>query len=117
MLEQRSRDWNYLQSQFEVSQIEPTTNCNYSCITCIRHSWGDDLSHMPWPVFEKLLKDMAELPNAVFRWTVRNSHYPSCIDCQQADGCVMAQTNEGDCWGNRPSCGDCLWARNIVVCL
>ncbi len=53
---------------------------------------------------------------AVFRWGVRNAQYPSCVDCRQADGCVMAQTNEADCWGNLPSCGDCLWARNIVVC-
>jgi len=53
---------------------------------------------------------------AVFRWAARNAQYPSCVDCRQADGCMMAQTNEADCWGNQPSCGDCLWARNIVVC-
>lgn len=23
--------------------MEPTTSCNYSCITCIRHSWGDEI--------------------------------------------------------------------------
>ena len=53
---------------------------------------------------------------ATFRWIARNSRYPSCTDCRQADGCVLAQTNEGDCWGNRPSCGDCLWARDLIVC-
>ena len=49
-----------------------------------------------------------------FRWIVRNNRYPSCIDCRLADGCVL--TNESDCWGNEPSCGDCLWSRNIVMC-
>ncbi len=51
-----------------------------------------------------------------FRWAVRNSKFPSCIDCQQADGCVYLQDNQGDCWGNEPSCGDCLWARELIVC-
>lgn len=53
---------------------------------------------------------------ATFRWISRNSHYPSCTDCRQADGCNLAQTNESDCWGNQPSCGDCLWARDLIMC-
>ncbi len=53
---------------------------------------------------------------AVFRWTVRNSQYPSCTDCRQVDGCQMALSNEADCWGNQPSCGDCLWARELIAC-
>lgn len=53
---------------------------------------------------------------ATFRWISRNSQYPSCTDCRQVDGCNLAETNEGDCWGNRPSCGDCLWARGLIVC-
>lgn len=53
---------------------------------------------------------------AYYRWIVRNNHYPSCTDCRQVDGCAMALTNEGDCWGNQPTCGDCLWAREIIVC-
>ena len=53
---------------------------------------------------------------ATFRWISRTSHYPSCTDCRQVDGCNLAQTNEGDCWGNSPSCGDCLWARGLIVC-
>lgn len=88
---------------------------NYKCYIFGRskamsaHSFGN--------VSQRSLREIWQDPQyAVFRWTARNAHYPSCIDCQQADGCIMAQTNEGDCWGNRPSCGDCLWARNIVVC-
>lgn len=53
---------------------------------------------------------------AVFRWIVRNSQYPSCTDCRQVDGCCLVQDNEADCWGNQPSCADCLWAREIVAC-
>ena len=53
---------------------------------------------------------------ATFRWISRNSLYPSCTDCRQVEGCNLAQTNEGDCWGNSPSCGDCLWARDLILC-
>jgi len=53
---------------------------------------------------------------AQFRWAVRTAQYPSCTDCRQVDGCAIAQGNEIDCWGNQPSCGDCLWAREIITC-
>jgi len=68
-------------------------------------------------VRQKRLPDIWTDPKyATFRWVSRNSHYPSCTDCRQVDGCILAQTNEGDCWGNEPSCGDCLWARGLIVC-
>ena len=88
---------------------------NYTCYILERekkvkaHSFGS--------ILEKSLKSIWTSERySTFRWTVRNNRYPSCIDCRQANGCVMAQTTEGDCWGNQPSCGDCLWSRNIVVC-
>jgi len=77
--------------------------------TMVAHSFGN--------LHERSLKDIWTDPAyATFRWTVRNGQYPSCTDCRQVDGCIMAQSNEADCWGNRPSCGDCLWARDLVVC-
>ena len=77
--------------------------------TMIAHSFGN--------VRQRTLKEIWTDPEyATFRWIVRNSQYPSCTDCRQVDGCQLAQTNEGDCWGNRPSCGDCLWARDLIVC-
>lgn len=52
-----------------------------------------------------------------FRSLVGRFEFPSCTDCQFADGCDMALRNGIDCWGNTPSCGDCLWARDIIRCL
>jgi len=43
--------------------IEVTTKCNFSCITCIRSSWQDELSHMEWETFETIVKNLKELPN------------------------------------------------------
>lgn len=68
-------------------------------------------------VWQRSLAEIWTDPSYVtFRWITRNSLYPSCTDCRQVDGCNLAQTNEGDCWGNSPSCGDCLWARGLIVC-
>lgn len=48
-----------------------------------------------------------------FRAKVRDFRFVSCVDCGLA--CTYAEDNE-DCWGNVPSCADCLWAQNIVRC-
>lgn len=48
-----------------------------------------------------------------FRARVRDFRFPSCVDCGEA--CAYAARNQ-DCWGNAPSCADCLWAQDIVRC-
>ena len=52
---------------------------------------------------------------ARFRSEVRVFHFPSCPDCDLRDGCDLRERNEG-CWGQNPSCADCLWAQDIVRC-
>lgn len=42
--------------------IEATTKCNFSCITCIRSSWQDELTHMEWGTFVNILDSFRELP-------------------------------------------------------
>lgn len=73
------------------------------------HSFGNVLRR-------KLAEIWTDPEYVTFRWISRNAQYPSCTDCRQVDGCILAQTNEDDCWGNKPSCGDCLWARDLIVC-
>jgi tungsten cofactor oxidoreducase radical SAM maturase len=49
-----------------------------------------------------------------FRQRVRNFDFPPCIDC---GGCDFAESNQEDCFGNpHPVCGDCLWARRVILC-
>jgi MoaA/NifB/PqqE/SkfB family radical SAM enzyme len=49
-----------------------------------------------------------------FRRRVRNFDFPPCVDC---GGCDFAESNEEDCYGNpHPVCGDCLWARRVILC-
>lgn len=52
-----------------------------------------------------------------YRSTVLNNHYPSCIDCDLVDGCDMVRDAGADCYGNTPSCADCLWSRNLIYCV
>lgn len=49
-----------------------------------------------------------------FRAKVREFRFPSCVDCGLI-GCDYREANE-DCWGNAPSCADCLWAQDIIRC-
>ncbi|WP_206205899.1 tungsten cofactor oxidoreductase radical SAM maturase [Thermococcus sp. Bubb.Bath] len=51
-----------------------------------------------------------------FRFTMKNYMYPSCTDCPLRDACDFVKTSDIDCWGNEPSCADCLWSRRIVQC-
>jgi MoaA/NifB/PqqE/SkfB family radical SAM enzyme len=51
---------------------------------------------------------------ARFRERVVQFDFSPCVGC---GGCVLAESNEEDCFGNTfPVCGDCLWARGIMQC-
>ena len=51
-----------------------------------------------------------------FRFVVKNAIYPSCTDCPFVNSCSYVEDTKSDCWGNEPSCADCLWARRITLC-
>ncbi|MFZ5643745.1 MAG: tungsten cofactor oxidoreductase radical SAM maturase [Bacillota bacterium] len=51
-----------------------------------------------------------------FRLAVKNFKFPSCPDCKYLEGCSMTESNEMDCWGNSPSCAECLWSRQLIAC-
>jgi len=50
-----------------------------------------------------------------FRSEVQAFNFPSCPDCDLRETCDLRARNLG-CWGWDPSCADCLWAQNIVLC-
>ncbi|HOV79336.1 MAG TPA: tungsten cofactor oxidoreductase radical SAM maturase [Bacillota bacterium] len=65
----------------------------------------------------KTLKEIWTEPGYIkFRFAVKNFMFPSCTDCKFLEGCSMADDNEMDCWGNSPSCAECLWSRKIIAC-
>jgi tungsten cofactor oxidoreducase radical SAM maturase len=66
---------------------------------------------------DKSLGEMWTDPGYInFRLAVENFRFPSCTDCKFLEGCTMADDNEMDCWGNSPSCAECLWSRRIIAC-
>ncbi len=49
-----------------------------------------------------------------FRDRVLTFDFSPCVQCS---GCSYSETNEEDCFGNaHPVCGDCLWARSVLLC-
>lgn len=49
-----------------------------------------------------------------FRARVQQFDFSPCAHC---GGCQLAESNEEDCFGNQfPVCGDCLWARGVILC-
>ncbi|NJE25384.1 tungsten cofactor oxidoreductase radical SAM maturase [Thermococcus sp. MV5] len=51
-----------------------------------------------------------------FRFIMKNYAYPSCTDCSLQESCDFVTTSDVDCWGNEPSCADCLWGRRLIFC-
>lgn len=68
-------------------------------------------------VMEKSLKDIWVTDDyLIFRQQVLEFHFPSCTDCKYLEGCSMVDDNKLDCWGNSPTCADCLWSRGLIMC-
>jgi len=42
--------------------------------------------------------------------------FPDCTLCRDPDMCWHRTVDEMDCYGNLTPCGECLWAKDIVIC-
>lgn len=51
-----------------------------------------------------------------FRCRTLFFQYPSCADCRLRHYCMFVESSDMDCWGNTPTCADCLYGRGIVQC-
>ena len=68
-------------------------------------------------VSESSLASIWQNPEYVyFRSLVHDFSFPSCTDCKFLEGCNYPDNNQMDCWGNSPTCSDCLWSRGMIVC-
>ena len=65
---------------------------------------------------EHLLKIWRKDIYVRFRFNVRFSYMPSCLDCELEKTCLITRSNMYDCWGNKPTCSHCPYSRNIVKC-
>jgi tungsten cofactor oxidoreducase radical SAM maturase len=99
----------------QVSPCYPLMH-THSCYVYGRHKTMERYSlGSVWQ--EGLVSIWASEEYTRFRAKVKCFDFPSCTDCQFVEWCNMASTNTIDCWGNTPSCADCLWARGIIECL
>ncbi|SCY39759.1 tungsten cofactor oxidoreductase radical SAM maturase [Alkaliphilus peptidifermentans] len=74
-----------------------------------KHSFGNILE-------ESLLDIWNKKEYQQFRYIVHNNLYPSCMDCDLVEGCELTKSTFEDCYGCMPTCADCLWSRQFVVC-
>lgn len=88
---------------------------SYSCFV-----YGRKKDIIPYYLGNVNDKELAEIWKETeyvnFRLAIKNFRFPSCPDCKYLEGCSMADTNEMDCWGNSPSCAECLWSRQLIAC-
>ena len=42
--------------------------------------------------------------------------YPDCAYCYRPDMCYKRTVEGTDCYGNMTPCGECLWAKGIIIC-
>lgn len=75
----------------------------------ITHSFGNIAEASPYDIWNSR-------EYIWFRISVSHSLYPSCTDCTLKAGCEYLRDSSGNCWGIEPSCGNCLWARQIILC-
>ena len=74
-----------------------------------KHYFGD--------INKESLKDIWQKEDYIkYRSNVKDAYFPSCTDCKYLEGCSMTDDNTLDCWGNSPTCADCLWYRGIIIC-
>lgn len=88
---------------------------SYSCFI-----YGRKKDIIPYYLGNVNEKELAEIWKETqyvnFRLAIKDFKFPSCPDCKYLEGCSMADTNEMDCWGNSPSCAECLWSRQLIAC-
>lgn len=53
---------------------------------------------------------------ADFRENFKYYFYPDCSYCYRPDICYSRTVEAVDCYGNETPCGECLWAKDIVIC-
>lgn len=51
-----------------------------------------------------------------FRKKFEYYEFPDCSLCREPDMCWHRTVDTKDCYGNETPCGECLWAKGIVLC-
>lgn len=51
-----------------------------------------------------------------FRNNFSSFFFQDCSTCYRPDLCKFRMSGKGDCYEDTVPCGECLWARNIIIC-
>jgi len=102
-------------------QVAPCLNYLYSHPTFINEHIRMDKSISFGNVIKQSLKEIWNSERYVkFREILEDmrKNTPWCGNCPfSSTGCWYANSNDYDCYGNSPSCSECLYSVNIAKCL
>ncbi len=63
------------------------------------------------------LREIWEVPEFVrLRQDFYYYEFPDCSSCHNPGRCYHRTEENGDCYNHTTPCGECLWAKNIVLC-
>jgi tungsten cofactor oxidoreducase radical SAM maturase len=98
-------------------EVVPCYRLAHSCLEYVFGREKHVMAHSFGNVKDRSLNDIWNSKDYEnYRQTVRNNRYPSCLDCDLVDGCDLVKDTSSDCYANAPSCADCVWSRNLVIC-
>ena len=129
----------YLKTNFPAMKLRTRRQCNFIESNSLSINWEGAItpcypllhsytcyifgrkkeifSHSFGQLPEESIAETWKKPEYIkFRHRVRHEEFPSCPDCEYQAGCGMTVDNQLDCWAQSPSCADCLWYREIIVC-
>lgn len=75
--------------------IEPTSDCNLDCITCVRHSWDEQMGHLDMETYDNLieeLKDFKGLEKIAFWGIGEPLYHPNIIEMVEKASKLGIQT-------------------------
>lgn len=81
--------------------VEPTTQCNLACTTCIRHSWDAEARDMDFALFRRLVNELRSFPSfesahfAGFGEPLRHPHIFDMLGLLRQAGIRSEMTTNG----------------------
>ncbi len=82
--------------------------------------FGSERLHARFKAGTLLKKSLAEIwlsPDFIrLRRSFHYYEFPDCSNCYRPDECYHRGVEHSDCYANHTPCGECLWAKGIVIC-
>ncbi|MCX8123706.1 MAG: SPASM domain-containing protein [Spirochaetes bacterium] len=94
--------------------------CLELAYTHTAYYFGNPRIHQKYSFGNIAERDITQIWNSYefvrFRETFKYFEFPDCSLCVEPDMCYHRTVEHKDCYWNTSPCGECLWAKGIVLC-